>query len=134
MGAENSQVIRFIFSSGFSMKLRFSSSEVLWRSSDAIALQDKLLQQLQKDFIRANIDLDFPNQDAQGKHVIALLHEKIYQLLMEHFDGYLNLMYAIDIPEASLRNILPTDQVEVAHATVHLVLERELQKVIYKSS
>jgi hypothetical protein len=48
---------------------------------------------------------------------------------MERFDEYLNLLYVIDVPEHTLRQIDAMDAVEVAEQASFFVLERELKKV-----
>lgn len=95
-----------------------------------------LLLQLQKDFERANIP--FPLQgpeDGSIPHaeIPQRLRESIYYLLMEDFDGYLNLMYAADVREEEFRHIRPTDAVEVAGQVALLLLEREWLKIKLRS-
>ncbi|MDG1571070.1 hypothetical protein OZ410_01990 [Robiginitalea sp. M366] len=94
-------------------------------------LLEALRDQLQKDFNRAGVP--FPNLDAASpQQWISLLRETLYRLLMEHSDQYMNLMYAVDIPEGVFRQIPLTDPVEVAEAGVELVLRREWVKVQYR--
>lgn len=91
----------------------------------------KLLQQLEKDFILANtmLKLDY---DISPEELFVLLKEKLYVLLMERFDDYLNLLYIIDVPEKVLKEIDAMDAVEVAEKVSFLVLKREYQKVELK--
>ena len=62
----------------------------------------------------------------------AILHEKIYYLIMERFADYLNLLYVVDVPEKAFKEIQVTDVVEVAEQVSFLILKRELQKVWLK--
>jgi len=64
--------------------------------------------------------------------LFEMIQEKLYVLLMEKFDAYLNLMYVIDVPEKKLKYIKTSDVVEVSKEVVFLVLERECQKVLLK--
>jgi hypothetical protein len=93
--------------------------------------------QLQKDYGRAG--LDFPISESQlltGEVPIIFtnLKEDIYVLLMEHFDQYLNLMYAVDIPEREFQRVDPADAVEAAHQLSGLILKREWQKIQWRRS
>ncbi|MFH6602453.1 hypothetical protein ACEZ3G_03120 [Maribacter algicola] len=91
----------------------------------------KLIVQLLKDFQLANISVGFTllitPQDLKRE-----LHEKIYFLLMEKFNDYLNLMYLIDIPESTLKDTNQSDIVEFAEMVTFSILRRELQKVRFK--
>ena len=91
-----------------------------------------LIRQLQKDYERANIP--FPMHDPElsklnPTEIYQHFRENLYYLLMEDFEGYLNLMYAADVREKDFRNIRPTDAVEVAGQVVQLLLEREWEKI-----
>ncbi|QLG44622.1 hypothetical protein [Costertonia aggregata] len=108
-----------------------NSTELLQKAKEN-ALYGKLLIQLEKDFILANIHLDI-HQDTAPDHVRATLHEKIYYLIMERFSEYLNLLYIVDVPEKAFKEIEATDAVEVAEQVSFLVLRRELQKVWLKA-
>lgn len=94
-----------------------------------------LLQQLERDYGRANIPYPLPaeGKDLPAAGMLQLLRENLYYLLMEQFDAYLNLMYAADVREREFRNVQPTDAVEVAGQVVHLLLEREWQKVLMRA-
>lgn len=92
----------------------------------------KLVQQLVKDFNRANVSINLNNEIAP-KELTVLLHEKVYFLILEKFTEYLNLMYAIDVPERQFKKISSSDIVEVAEASSFLILQREFQKVTLKS-
>ncbi len=48
---------------------------------------------------------------------------------MERFPDYLNLLYAIDIPESVFKKVEVTDAVDVSKQITFFILERELQKV-----
>lgn len=113
------------------MAANFTNTIQLLRYAEEKALLVKLVQQLQKDFILANITCDIKN-DIAVDDLEALLYEKIYLLLMEHFDSYLNLLYIIDVPEKVFKGIAVTDAVEVSQQVSFLILERELQKVLLK--
>lgn len=108
--------------------------QVLHQARDAGVLHS-LMRQLQKDYVRAG--LDFPilekyllEKDVPG--IFASLKEGVYLLLMEHFDQYLNLMYAVDLPERDFQGIDPRDAVEAAQQLSGLILKREWQKIQWR--
>ena len=97
---------------------------------------DLLLSQLQKDFGRANVS--FPLQIPEAvewdpAEILQALRESLYVLLMEHFDRYLNLMYAADIPEREFKSVQGTDAVEVATQVATVLLKREWKKIELRS-
>ncbi|MEX0273204.1 MAG: hypothetical protein AB3N16_02390 [Flavobacteriaceae bacterium] len=94
-----------------------------------------LVVQLQKDFTRANISIRLPDDwETNPDGLQQMVLEKVYVLLLEDFDGYLNLMYAIDVPERDFKKITPTDIVAVAGQMSDLIIARELQKVRFKKN
>lgn len=99
----------------------------------SIALYEKLVTQLKKDFALANITLDLPD-GITPEALKTNLKEKIYVLLLERFPDYLNLLYIIDVPEKAFSSIKSTNVVEVAEGVCFLVLKREWQKVWLKQS
>ena len=109
----------------------FTDSILLFQTAEKEQLYQKLVQQLQKDFALANIDVDLFS-DIQPTELKNLLHEKIYRLISEKFTEYLNLLYIIDVPEKAFKEIKMTDAVEIAREVAFLVLKRELQKVWLK--
>lgn len=115
----------------FYMTNSFNSTEIL-ENALGIALYPKLVLQLEKDFLLANIPLELA-PDISPDHLKKTLHEKIYRLMMEKFPDYLNLLYIVDVPEKEFKEIQLTDVVEVAEQVSYLILKREFQKVWLKS-
>ena len=110
----------------------FSNYDSLINYVNKENLYAKLLTQIEKDFVLANIEIDI------SVHMLPMdlkvtLHEKIYRLILEKFDEYLNLLYIIDVSESSFKEIKVTDVVEVAEQVSFLILKREVQKVWLKS-
>lgn len=96
-------------------------------------LYEKLVAQLNKDFLRSNIHSAI-QENIPALDLYVLLKEKMYRLMMEDFNGYLNFMYVVDVPEASFKTVSVTDAVEVAEQVSFLVLKREFQKVGLKQT
>lgn len=95
-------------------------------------LYNRLVQQLNKDFLLANIDLDFHN-DILPSSLKLLLHETVYKLLQEKFTEYLNLLYIIDVPEKQVKALNGDDTLKLSEDVAFLILRREWQKVWYKA-
>lgn len=94
-------------------------------------LYEALVAQVKKDFIRGNLELDV-NKETRPEELQVLIREKLYFLLMERFSEYLNLMYAVDIPEHEFKALKITDTVDVSEQVTFLILKRELEKVTLK--
>jgi len=111
----------------------FDTPEALLAYAGELGLRASLLAQVIKDFERASVP--FPRVgpsnggEATDGEWVRGLEEGLYRLLMEDFDGYLNLMYAADIPEREFRSLEVTDAVDVARQVALLLLRREWQKV-----
>ena len=114
------------------MNFDFLNIEELLRKAQDENLYDKVMSQLKKDFGLANITIEI-SSTLDSEELRSLLHEKIYYLILEKFDAYLQLLYVIDIPESEFKNIHLTDAVDVADQMTFLVLKRELQKVWFKN-
>ena len=98
-------------------------------------LLSSLMAQVRKDYGRAGLDFPIRESDMADKalpELLSSLRDNLYRLLMERFDQYLNLMYAIDLPERAFRQVQPTDAVEVAGQLADLVLRREWQKIAFR--
>lgn len=112
------------------MKQLKTTQEIL----DASLQQDlynKLVQQLNKDFLYANIDLSF-NEDVLPSSLKFILHETIYNLIQEKFMDYLNLLYIIDVPEYKVKQLDGSDVLALSEQVTFLLLQREWQKVWFK--
>ena len=95
-------------------------------------LYEPLVMQLNKDFKRAGLQDAFDlksKPEALQRSLIASL----YELIVSDFEGYLNLLYAIDVSEQRLKQ-LPDMQVhELAETVTELVFNREFKKVYFKN-
>lgn len=106
--------------------------EALIEEANTLDLYKKLIQQLNKDFLYANIDLDF-DEEILPTSLKLLLHETVYKLIQEKFTEYLNLLYIIDVPEHAVRTLNGNDTVELAAQVSFLILKREWQKVWFRN-
>jgi len=91
-------------------------------------LYQKLVQQLNKDLLYANINLQFED-DVLPSSLKLLLHETIYKLIQEKFTDYLNLLYIIDVSEKQIKQLDGSDILQLSENVTFLILKREWQKV-----
>ncbi|MEM9679829.1 MAG: hypothetical protein AAF901_05855 [Bacteroidota bacterium] len=109
-----------------------SNFEDLVEEANALSLYQKLIQQLNKDLLYANIDVEFDN-DVLPTSLKYMLHETIYTLIQEKFAEYLNLLYIADVSEAKVKDLDGSDVLKLSESVTFLILQREWQKVWLKS-
>ena len=91
-------------------------------------LYSKLIKQLNKDLLLANVDLQF-EADVLPSSLKYLLHEEIFKLIQEKFADYLNLLYIIDISETKIKQLDGSDLLRLSEQVTFMILQREWQKV-----
>lgn len=120
------------------MAIDFHQSIELLRTARDKNLYLQLVDQIKKDFERANIGIDLQKKNSteaqEPEALIEGIHEKLYVLIMEQFEAYINLMYIVDVSEKAMKEIVQTDTVEFAAKATALLVERELQKVELKQN
>ena len=95
-------------------------------------LYQNLIKQLNKDLLYANINLEF-DEEVLPTSLKLILHETIFKLIHEKFADYLNLLYIIDVSEKKVKALDSTDMVKLSEQVTFLILQREWQKVWYRS-
>ena len=108
-----------------------STFEELVAKANSLNLYQKLLVQLNKDLLYANIDLEF-DQDTLPTSLRLVLQETVYHLLNEKFSDYLNLLYIIDVSEQKVLELDGHDTFKLSEDITLLVLLREWEKVWYR--
>ena len=98
-----------------------TSFEALINEATSAELYDKLIQQINKDFLLANISLDF-HDDIPPTSLKLLLHETIYKLIQEKFAEYLNLLYIIDVSEREVKALDGDDVIQLSEEITFLIL------------
>ena len=109
-----------------------STFESLVQEAEALQLYHQLIKQVNKDFLLANIDLDFED-DILPSSLKYLLHEVIYRLIQEKFVDYLNLLYIVDVSEEKIKQLDGSDTLQLSEQVTFLILQREWQKVWFKN-
>ena len=104
----------------------------LIQEASKLDLYKKLIKQLNKDFLYANIDLEF-DEEVLPSSLKLMLHETVYNLIQEKFADYLNLLYIIDVSEKKVKQLDGSDMVKLSEDVTFLILQREWQKVWFKS-
>lgn len=105
--------------------------DALVDQANQLNLYPKLIQQLNKDFLLANIDMDF--HEVLPTSLKLLLHETVYKLIQNNFSEYLNLLYIIDVSEPKIKRLDGSDMRQLSEEVTFLILQREWQKVWYKN-
>jgi hypothetical protein len=100
--------------------------------ANQLDLYKKLIVQLNKDFLLANVDLDF-HEEVLPSSLKLLLHEAVYKLIQEKFTEYLNLLYIIDVSESQVKALDGEDVLKLSEDVSFLILKREWQKVWFKN-
>lgn len=106
--------------------------DALINEANQLNLYKKLIEQLNKDFLLANIDADF-HEDILPTSLKLMLHETVYKLIQNKFTDYLNLLYIIDVSEQQIKQLDGEDMLLLSEQVSFLILKREWQKVWYKS-
>lgn len=106
--------------------------EDLIQEASAMDLYKKLIHQLNKDFLLANINLDF-NEEILPTSLKLILQETIFYLIRERFTEYLNLLYIIDVSEKKIKQLDGSDPINLSEQVSFLILVREWQKVWFKN-
>jgi predicted glycosyltransferase len=114
------------------MKSVLTSEEII-AQSEGLHLYKNLVLQLNKDFKRANIDVDFI-KDISPSGLKLKLNNAIHNLILNTNSDYLNLLYIIDVSEEKIKNIEANSTYEISEKITYFILLREWQKVWFKSN
>lgn len=106
--------------------------EGLVDEANALDLYKNLVHQLNKDFLLANIHLEF-HEAILPTSLKLLLHETVYKLIQDKFTDYLNLLYIIDVSESKVKSLNGDDMFKLSEDVSFLILQREWQKVWYRN-
>ncbi len=106
--------------------------ETLIKQTTANDLYEKLIDQLNKDLLYANVDLEL-HRETPPISLKLTLQDAVYNLIQNKFAEYLNLLYIVDVSEAKVRALDGDDIVKLSEEITFLILQREWQKVWYKT-
>ena len=114
------------------MKLLLTSEKIITQS-EGLQLYKNLVLQLNKDFKRANIDIDFI-KDTSPSDLKLKLNNAIHNLILNTYSEYLNLLYIIDVSEEKIKKIGVDSTYEISKKITYFILLREWQKVWFKNN
>ena len=100
--------------------------------ANKLKLYKKLIVQLNKDLLFANVALEL-NEDTLPTSLKLVLQDTVFHLIQHKFSDYLNLLYQVDVSENKVRSLETEDVVKLSEDITFLILQREWQKVWYKS-
>ncbi|WP_340154138.1 hypothetical protein [uncultured Winogradskyella sp.] len=109
-----------------------SNFEDLISEAEGLSLYKKLIVQLNKDLLYANIDLEF-DEETLPTSLKFVLQESVFNLINSKFSDYLNLLYIVDVSEIKVRNLDGSDALKLSEDVTFLILQREWQKVWFKA-
>jgi hypothetical protein len=109
-----------------------SNFEDLVSQATALDLYQKLILQLNKDLVYANINLEF-DKETLPTSLKLVLQEMVFELIQNKFSVYLNLLYSVDVSEVKIRALDGNDTLKLADDVTFLILQREWQKVWYRN-
>ena len=89
--------------------------DALIEEANSLDLYKKLIFQLNKDLLYANVDLEF-NEDTLPTSLKLVLQEILFHLIQNKFSEYLKLLYIIDVSESK-----PRATSEVVIAVISLI-------------
>ena len=107
--------------------------DALITEANQLQLYKKLVEQLNKDFLLANINIDF-HENILPSSLKLILHETIFDLIQNKFTDYLNLLYIIDVSEKQIKSLDSEDTLSLSEQVSFLILKREWQKVWYRNN
>ncbi|NRB83266.1 MAG: hypothetical protein HRU49_05785 [Winogradskyella sp.] len=113
------------------MKLPLYFEDLIAQATQ-LQLYKKLIIQLNKDLLLANIDLEF-SEETNPLSLKLVLKDMVLDLLHNKFSDYLNLLYQVDVSEKTVQALDGRDMVLLSEDITFLILQREWQKVWFKS-
>lgn len=109
-----------------------ASSDSLLQNATAHHLYADLVKQLNKDFGLANLSYEFP-LDCSPEDLKIGLAQVLQKLLQSDYDGYLNFVYRVDIPEKDLLGLQNESLEELSEQLTYIFLRRIYKKVWFRS-
>lgn len=107
-------------------------SLILIKEIESRQLLGKLIEQLKKDALLSGVDFTC-EESILPEQLLQKVYDLLLNLMINDFRTYLNLLYRVDLSEASLKSIDETDPERIAQIVTLLLLKREWQKVFFKN-
>ena len=98
-------------------------------SSESLIL---LIQQLNKDLLLSGVEHQF-SESLTPAELINGLNGLLESFIRDDFQGFLNFLYRVDIPESALQTSGSSGMTEYLQKCSFLVLKREWKKVWFRN-
>ena len=108
------------------------ASENLFEMAAELGFYSKLIAQLNKDFLLANLDVVFDNSISPN-YLKEKVQNIVLELLNNDYDSYLKLLYIIDVSEYKLKRLNGGDFVVLSEQICFEILLRVWEKVWYRN-
>jgi hypothetical protein len=95
-------------------------------------LLEELITQIKKDLTLSGIDKEVFDNIVNSEDLQIHMQGFITDLISYQADDFNRFMYRVDVPEKKLSGILHTQLEEVAAQLSLLILQREIQKTIFR--
>jgi len=105
-------------------------NQLLIEAKDA-ELYTALIAQLNKDFILAGLSIGVEN-NLPPKELQQEVYTIVTHLINTNFEGFLSLLYRIDLSEEKIKSISKDDFDSYINQVSFLILKREWMKVWYR--
>ena len=113
--------------------MELKSIQDIISTSEKNELYHNLIQQLNKDFLLANIDLKV-DEFTKPSDLKMLLQKAIHELIQNRFSEYLNLLYITDLSEEKIKQLDGSNMIQLSEHVAFLILKREWKKVWFKKN
>ena len=94
-------------------------------------LYQDLLIQITKDFELSGLTITL-HQAISPADLLQELHSQILELIHTNFDGFLQLLYRVDIAESTMQSFELQKSDNIAKKTTFVILQREWKKVYFR--
>lgn len=94
-------------------------------------LYQDLLIQIIKDFELSGLTITL-DQSISPADLLSELHHQVLQLIHNNFDGFLQLLYRVDIAESTMQSFELQKSDDIAKKTTFAILQREWKKVYFR--
>lgn len=109
-----------------------SNTSALLENASSKSLYVAVINQLNKDFALANLSYEVPS-NFSPEALKDSLEKVLLELLKTNYDGYLNLIYRVDVPESDLMQIQGGSLDQMSEQLTYVVLKRIYKKVWFRS-
>jgi len=100
----------------------------LLAKAEAQGLQEELVRQLNKDMSMSGVEASI-EEGLEAEEIVSRLKNILKELIRDDFQGYLNLLYRVDVPQSRMVASPETDFTQYVERSTYELLKREWQKV-----